>query len=68
MAAGWVDYWRRGWGWLSNRTAQAVSYTIDHAQEIDARPRRTSCESERRDWAIESQMRQSAFTPREERI
>lgn len=47
---------------------EPISEQIDHAQEIDARPRRTSCEPERREWAIKSQVRRSAFTPREERI
>jgi hypothetical protein len=22
MSAGWVDYWRRGWGWLSSKTVE----------------------------------------------
>ena len=63
MAAGWVDYWRRGWGWLASRVTEPIASKIDQCQEHASQRRPTGLHSEDRPTACDPARRRTAFTP-----
>ena len=63
MAAGWVDYWRRGWGWLSSRVTEPIASKIDQCQEYASQRRPTEFDAGHRRTACDGSRRQTAFTP-----
>ena len=63
MAAGWVDYWRRGWGWLSSRVTEPIAPKIDQCQEYASQRRRSEIHFDDRMTTFGGEPRRTAFTP-----
>ena len=61
MAPGWVDYWRRGLGWLSSRQPLAIDFQVSPSVVFESRNRQTMLESIERGTSLESRTRPTMF-------